>query len=178
MKKFIAGKFERYDNADGIDGGIYLKDADGNDWYQYREQYKDKGVAAAFDDAGLIKGFNTDITYIFPDNQFFTLIDPADVPAEMQFDGKSAYQGFWVFDTKTMAIVPYQPPHDQLVADAEQKKQQLLSEAASKILILQNVCNPTINPKVTPDQQAQLLAWEKYQVALYLIDPNLAPDID
>lgn len=177
MKKFIAGKFERYDNPKGIEGGIYLKDDKDNDWYEYREQYRDKGIAVAFDDSGMIKYFNIDITYVFPDDMFFTLVDPTDVPKEMGFDGKSGYQGFWVFDTKTMAIAPYSPPHADLVAQAEQKQQQLLSQAATKIGILQNVCNPDINPNVTEAQKAQLLAWQKYQVALYLIDPNLAPNI-
>ena len=69
------------------------------------------------------------------------------------------------------------PTHDQLVSDAEQKKQQLLSEAASKIALMQNVINPAINPNVTEEQKAQLLALQKYQVALYLIDTSKAPDI-
>lgn len=64
---------------------------------------------------------------------------------------------------------------EQHIAEAEQQKQSLLSEAAEAIAPLQDAVDLDI---ATDEEVAQLTAWKKYRVLLNRIDTSLAPDID
>nr|WP_272579393.1 tail fiber assembly protein [Providencia sp. PROV265] len=66
-------------------------------------------------------------------------------------------------------------PKEQLIAEAEQKKQSLLSEASTAIAPLQYAENLGI---ATADESASLVDWQKYSVYLNRIDTSTAPDID
>ncbi|WP_272528543.1 tail fiber assembly protein [Providencia sp. PROV226] len=66
-------------------------------------------------------------------------------------------------------------PKEQLIAEAEQKKQSLLSEASTAIAPLQYAENLGI---ATAEESASLVDWQKYSVYLNRIDTSLAPDID
>lgn len=83
-------------------------------------------------------------------------------------------------DKKGMPTWVDVPPltHAQLVAQAKEKRQRLLDNAAQQILLMQNVCNPMANPNVTDEDKQLLLDWQKYQVAVYQINPDDAPDIE
>lgn len=67
------------------------------------------------------------------------------------------------------------PTHDDLVKQAEQKKQQLLAQAATAIAPLQDAVDLDI---ATDEEKSLLLKWKQYRVAVNRIDTNLAPDID
>ncbi|MGC4734042.1 tail fiber assembly protein [Providencia hangzhouensis] len=64
---------------------------------------------------------------------------------------------------------------EQLIAEAEQKKQSLLAEANNAIAPLQYAENLGI---ATAGESASLVDWQKYSVYLNRIDTSLAPDID
>lgn len=68
------------------------------------------------------------------------------------------------------------PPltREQLVAEAEAKKQYLLSEAADAIAPLQDAVDLDM---ATPEEEALLKEWKKYRVLLNRVDTSAAPDI-
>jgi len=65
-------------------------------------------------------------------------------------------------------------PKEELVAQAEQQKVNLISEASQTISILQDAVDLEM---ATEDEAAQLTAWKKYRVLLSRIDTSKAPDI-
>ncbi|MEX6151118.1 tail fiber assembly protein [Providencia hangzhouensis] len=64
---------------------------------------------------------------------------------------------------------------EQLIAEAEQKKQSLLSEANNSIAPLQDAVDLGM---ATDEEKAQLTAWKTYRVSLNRVDISTAPDID
>lgn len=66
-------------------------------------------------------------------------------------------------------------PKEQHIAEAEQKKQMLLSEAAEAIAPLQDAVDLDM---ATDEEIALLKEWKKYRVLLNRVDTSLAPDIN
>ncbi|WP_053083854.1 tail fiber assembly protein [Providencia rettgeri] len=64
---------------------------------------------------------------------------------------------------------------EQLIAEAEQQKQSLLTEANNAITPLQYAVDLGM---ATDEEKAQLTAWKTYLVYLNRVDTSLAPDID
>ncbi|HEF8780521.1 TPA: tail fiber assembly protein [Providencia rettgeri] len=64
---------------------------------------------------------------------------------------------------------------EQLIAEAEQKKQSLLAEGNNTIVPLQDAVDLGI---ATDEEKAKLTAWKTYRVLLNRVDTSLAPDID
>lgn len=64
---------------------------------------------------------------------------------------------------------------EQLIAEAEQKKQSLLAEANNAIAPLQDAVDLGM---ATDEEKAQLTAWKKYRVYLNRVDTSTAPDIE
>ncbi|WP_432652244.1 tail fiber assembly protein [Providencia rettgeri] len=64
---------------------------------------------------------------------------------------------------------------EQLIAEAEQQKQSLLTEANSAIAPLQDAVDLDM---ATDEEVALLKEWRKYRVLLNRVDTSLAPDID
>nr|WP_318564587.1 tail fiber assembly protein [Providencia stuartii] len=64
---------------------------------------------------------------------------------------------------------------EQLIAEAEQKKQSLLSEANNAIAPLQDAVDLEM---ATEEEITQLTAWKKYRVLLNRVDTSIAPDIE
>lgn len=64
---------------------------------------------------------------------------------------------------------------EQLIAEAEQKKQSLLVEANNAIAPLQDAVDLGM---ATDEEKAQLTAWKTYRVLLNRADTSTAPDID
>lgn len=67
------------------------------------------------------------------------------------------------------------PTHAEQVAQAEQKKQQLLSDASAAIAPLQYAVDLDM---ATDDEKVLLLKWKKYTVEVNRIDIDKAPDIE
>ncbi|WP_307773466.1 tail fiber assembly protein [Providencia stuartii] len=66
-------------------------------------------------------------------------------------------------------------PKDQLIAEAEQQKQALLSEANNAIAPLQDAVDLDM---ATDEEKAQLTAWKKYRVLLNRVDTSTSPEIE
>lgn len=64
---------------------------------------------------------------------------------------------------------------EQLIVEAEQQKQALLSEANNAIAPLQDAVDLDM---ATDEEKAQVTAWKKYRVLLNRVDTSTAPDID
>lgn len=64
---------------------------------------------------------------------------------------------------------------EQLIAEAEQKKQSLLAEANNAIAPLQDAVDLDM---ATDEEKVQLTAWKTYRVLLNRVDTSLAPNID
>ncbi|WP_419721650.1 tail fiber assembly protein [Providencia rettgeri] len=64
---------------------------------------------------------------------------------------------------------------EQLIAEAEQKKQSLLAEVNNAIAPLQDAVDLDM---ATDEEKAQLTAWKTYRVLLNRVDTSLAPNID
>lgn len=64
---------------------------------------------------------------------------------------------------------------EQLMAEAEHKKQMLLSEANNAIAPLQDAADLDM---ATDEEKAQLTVWKKYRVLLNRVDTSTAPGID
>ncbi len=79
--------------------------------------------------------------------------------------------------TKKEIEIHLNPPvsKEQHIAEAEQKKQMLLSEATEAIAPLQDAVDLDI---ATDEEIASLKEWKKYRVLLNRIDTSLAPDIN
>ncbi len=65
-------------------------------------------------------------------------------------------------------------PKEDLVAQAEQQKANLMSEGSQTISILQDAVDLGM---ATDDEKTQLTAWKKYRVLLNRVDTSRAPDI-
>lgn len=72
---------------------------------------------------------------------------------------------------------PVEPevPHEDLVAQASQQKENLMAEASQQVSVLQDAVDLDM---ATDEEKAMLLVWKKYRVLLNRVDTKLAPDID
>lgn len=66
------------------------------------------------------------------------------------------------------------PTKEQLIEQAEAKKQHLLSEAAEAIAPLQDAVDLDM---ATPEEEALLKEWKKYRVMLNRVDASLGADV-
>lgn len=66
-------------------------------------------------------------------------------------------------------------PKEQLITEAEQKKQALLAEANNEIAPLQDAVDLGM---ATDEEKAKLTAWKTYRVLLNRVDTSISPNID
>ncbi|MEG0279651.1 MAG: tail fiber assembly protein, partial [Morganella sp. (in: enterobacteria)] len=72
-------------------------------------------------------------------------------------------------------LAPPPPTKEQLIEQAEAKKQRLMAEATVSMAPLQDADDIG---EATDEELAQLKAWKKYRVALNRVDTSTAPNID
>ncbi|EPK5084884.1 tail fiber assembly protein [Escherichia coli] len=65
-------------------------------------------------------------------------------------------------------------PKEELIAQAEQQKANLITEASQTISILQDAVDLDM---ATGDEKTRLTSWKKYRVLLNRVDTLTAPDI-
>nr|WP_311779029.1 tail fiber assembly protein [Pantoea sp. YU22] len=81
----------------------------------------------------------------------------------------------WTYKDGTFTPPPVpEIPKEDLVAQANQQKASLTSEASQTISILQDAVDLDM---ATDEEKAQLTAWKKYRVLLSRVDTSTAPDI-
>ncbi|HEG2117510.1 tail fiber assembly protein [Enterobacter kobei] len=81
----------------------------------------------------------------------------------------------WTYDgTEFYPPVEPEKSHEELVAEAEQQKEALLSEAQTTISLWQTELQLGI---ISDEDKASLIAWVQYIKAVQAIDTSKAPDI-
>lgn len=81
----------------------------------------------------------------------------------------------WTYDgTKFYPPVEPEKSHEELVAEARQQKEALLSEAQATISLWQTELQLGI---ISDEDKASLIAWVQYIKALKAVDTSKAPDI-
>ncbi|ENZ0271287.1 tail fiber assembly protein [Morganella morganii] len=72
-------------------------------------------------------------------------------------------------------LAPPAPTKEQLIEQAEAKKQRLMAEATTVIAPLEDAVDFGI---ATSEEAAALKEWKRYRILLSRIDTSTAPDID
>ncbi|HAS1420568.1 TPA: tail fiber assembly protein [Enterobacter asburiae] len=106
---------------------------------------------------------------MFPINQIVVEIEPENVPDEFSVAGEKALGGAFLFDGGKIIAAPV-----DYVAEAQRKKQELLSQANNMITTLQDAVDLEM---ATGDEAVSVLEWRKHRVLLSRVDVGKAPDI-
>ncbi|EGT5209035.1 tail fiber assembly protein [Cronobacter turicensis] len=134
---------------------LYLQTEDGLDWYYHLTRFQADTMKICFDDNGVIRSFHADASRLFPSGLSVTEIKSAEVP-----DGLNIY-GEWMWNGEK--IIPREFTAQEVIAQAESKRSELLAMAAGKIAPLQDADDLGV---ATDEEKAQLLAWKTYRVRL------------
>jgi hypothetical protein len=150
----------------GLNIGYLISD-EGVDWYECQSEFSDRTMKIGFDAAGVIRTHAIDVSRLWPVGLSVAEVALQDLPEG--FDGT----GQWTFDGK--AVIARKYTHEELVAQANSKKQKLMAAATSAIAPLQDAVDIG---ESTEEELAQLQAWKKYRVLLNRLDTSTAPDIE
>ncbi|MFZ5270954.1 tail fiber assembly protein [Enterobacter asburiae] len=167
----IAGKFTQYiptdeklqNDADiikkntGLDV-IFLRDKDGNDWYDIQSGFDPAKIKIMYDDNGIIRSYSSDASSLNPIDSFVAEVTTEDFPSGINI------LGGWRFDGEKIM-----PVDIDIVAENEAKKQRLIAEAAGVIAPLQDAVDLSM---ATGQETANLHNWKRYRVLLNRVDPN------
>ncbi|BEK73864.1 tail fiber assembly protein [Enterobacter asburiae] len=91
------------------------------------------------------------------------------MPDEFSVAGEKALGGAFLFDGGKIIAAPV-----DYVAEAQRKKQELLSQANNMITTLQDAVDLEM---ATGDEAVSVLEWRKHRVLLSRVDVGKAPDI-
>lgn len=142
---------------------VFLKDENGNDWYQWLKTLSKETLKVSFDpESKEIVHFSYDASAIFPVNQIVVEIAPEDIPEEFTAAGEKALGGAFLFDGGAIIAAPV-----DYEAEAQRKKLELLNQANNVIATLQDA----IDLDMATDEEAEgLTQWRKYRVLLSRVD--------
>ncbi|HAS1002157.1 TPA: tail fiber assembly protein [Enterobacter cloacae] len=142
---------------------IYLKDEDGNDWYESQSKFSTVKLKIAYTSDGVIRTADYDVSALWPLNMAVAEVAKKSVPEGFNIDGE------WMFDGKR--IIPFPVDH---IAKAEATRQSLLAFAAQSIAPLQDA----VELDIATDTEIMLLtSWKKYRVLLNRLDVSTAPEV-
>ncbi|MBK4715540.1 MULTISPECIES: tail fiber assembly protein [Tenebrionibacter/Tenebrionicola group] len=144
-------------------GVMFLKNADGLDWYDCRRAFAADTLKIGYDDDGRIATFTRDVDALMPVDLLV-----AEVPATDENMRIALGEDWFYIDGHLTQNINY-------IARAETKKSQLLTAAAAAIAPLQDAVELGI---ATDEEIALLVAWKKCRVLLNRIDTSAAPNID
>lgn len=142
---------------------VFLKDENGNDWYQWLKALSKETLKVSFyPESKEIVHFSYDASAIFPVNQIVVEISPENVPKEFTAAGEKALGGAFLFDGGEIIAAPI-----DFEAEAQLKKLELLNQANNVIATLQDA----IDLDMATDEEAEgLTQWKKYRVLLSRVD--------
>lgn len=132
---------------------------DGRDWYKSQADFLPDTLKIAYDESGIIRSISMDVTSIYP--RGFSVVEVDITEANKSVD----IFGGWVFDNGE--IKPRQYSQEELRAQAEAKKTELLSAAATSIAPLQDAVDEGM---ATAEETAALSEWKKYRVKVSRVD--------
>lgn len=144
---------------------VFLKDDNGNDWYQWLKTLSQETLKVSFNpETKEIIHFSYDASAIFPINQIVVEVAPENVPDEFIAAGEKALGGAFLFvdGEITAAPVDYE-------AEAQRKKLELINQANSVIATLQDA----VDFDMATDEEVQCLTqWRKYRVLLNRVNTS------
>lgn len=144
---------------------VFLKDDNGNDWYQWLRTLSKETLKISFNpDSKEIVHFSYDASAIFPLNQIVIESAPENVPDEFTDAGENALGGTFIFKDGEIIAAPV-----DYVAEARSKKQELLTRANNVIYTLQDAVDLNMS---TEEENSSLVEWKRYRVLLNRVDPN------
>ncbi|MDM3277901.1 tail fiber assembly protein [Citrobacter sp. Ce104] len=139
---------------------FYISD-DGRDWYKSQADFLPDTLKIAYDKEGIIRCISKDVSSI----------NPRDLSvAEVEVNTKNKnvdISGGWIFTDGE--IKPRKYSQDELRAQAEAKKTELLSVATAAIAPLQDAVDEKM---ATAEETAALSEWKKYRVKVMRVDTN------
>ncbi|EPH3180456.1 tail fiber assembly protein [Citrobacter braakii] len=134
---------------------------DGRDWYKSQASFSPDTLKVAYDDAGIIRSISKDVSSIYP--RGFSVVEVDITEANKSVD----IFGGWVFDNGE--IKPRQYSQEELRAQAEAKKTELLSAAATSIAPLQDAVDEGM---ATAEEITMLSEWKRYRVKVRRVDTS------
>ncbi|MFI8014891.1 tail fiber assembly protein [Citrobacter freundii] len=137
---------------------FYISD-DGRDWYKSQCDFLPETLKIAYDKEGIIRCISYDVSSINPRNLSVVEVDVNNKNKAVNISGN------WIFDDGE--IKPRQYSQDELRAQAEAKKTELLSAAAVAIAPLQDAVDEGI---ATVEETAALSEWKIYRVRVMRVD--------
>lgn len=161
----IFKNFELYepDNKD-LPNALYLRDENGLDWYECQSEFGDDSYKVTYGSDGLIVACDKDASSLFPVG--LSVAEVAILPEDFSI-------GQWVF--KDGKIQPREYSQEELIAQAEAKKAELLAMADAAIAPLSRA----VRLKMATDEEVgKLEEWERYSVMVNRVDTSTAPDIN
>lgn len=164
VNKLTPEELELYYVAKSPDLNItFLKDDNGNDWYQWLKKLSQETLKISFNpDTKEIIHFSYDASAIFPINQIVVEVAPENVPDEFTAAGEKALGGAFLFDGGEIIAAPV-----DFKAEAERKKLELLNQANNVIATLQDAVELDM---ATVEEADGLTQWRKYRVLLSRVD--------
>lgn len=142
---------------------MYLMSDKGEDWYQAQDKYQPDTVKIEYEEDGTIIRTSTDIS---------TLVPVGRSVAEVKSLPEGFETGEWMFDGKS--VRKKVKSHEQLVAEAEEQKQTLISAANQKTQLWQTQLMLDI---ITEEDKASLKEWMLYVQEVQAVDPSLRADV-
>ncbi|MEN3956271.1 tail fiber assembly protein [Enterobacter hormaechei subsp. hoffmannii] len=144
---------------------VFLKDENGNDWYQWLKALSKETLKVSFDpESKEIVHFSYDASAIFPVNQIVVEISPENVPEEFTAAGEKALGGAFLFDGGEIISAPI-----DFEAEAQLKKLELLNQANNVIATLQDAIDFDM---ATEHEAESLTQWRKYRVLLNRVNTS------
>lgn len=144
---------------------VFLKDENGNDWYQWLKTLSKETLKVSFNpDSKEIIHYSYDASTIFPVNQIVVEVAPENVPDEFTAAGEKALGGAFLFDGGEIIAAPI-----DYEAEAQRKKVELMTQANNVIATLQDAVELNM---ATDEETANLQEWKKYRVLLSRVDIN------
>ncbi|MCX9004544.1 tail fiber assembly protein [Citrobacter portucalensis] len=142
-------------------GVIWLFSEDEKSWYEEQKDFSADTIKIAYDKNNIIVGVSKDISTINPEG--LNVVELPDITANRRAD----ISGNWQFlDGKVIKRL-YTP--DELRAQAEVKKTELLSAATVAIAPLQDAVDEGM---ATAEETAALSEWRQYRVKVSRVDTS------
>ncbi|MFV9180561.1 tail fiber assembly protein [Serratia marcescens] len=144
----------------------YLRDEDGNDWYEHQKDFSADTVKVAYDTDGIIWAVARDVSMLWPIDLSVVEVSETDAPRGLSDTGE------WVFNGKK--IIPRTYTKEEYKAQAQAQKELLLDEANKKTQAWQTQLMLGI---ITDADKASLISWMEYVQKVQAVNVSLAPNI-
>lgn len=157
--------------AFGASSAVFLKDEDGNDWYEVQKRFATDTLKIAYTEAnGVINMAAMEADMLMPFDMSVTEVDAGILS---KVDIHSLIKGKWMLkDGKIQPRIYSVEEHREAAVRLKEEKQR---QAEDKIAPLARAVKLGM---ATEEEKAALTRWETYSVLLNRVDISTAPDID